>query len=141
MAASTTIRDAVVQIAVEDLVSHLATLEAELSQGRSIELLRGETVIAEMRAPKQISAMLSPDDRPFPDIVARLKAIYGDEVLPEGTGTKWIRDDRNGIEEALPEVAAKPIPDFRAQMREVFGDKVLDVDTTSWIREDRDGGA
>jgi hypothetical protein len=97
MATTVPVREAVTRVSVEDLASHLATLEKELGQVPLIEVVRGDTVIAEMRAPKQVSAAVRPEVR--------------------------------------------PIPDFRAQMREVFGDRVLDVDTTSWIREDRDGGA
>jgi hypothetical protein len=97
MATMGTVRDVVLRVPVEELPGHLATLETELGQVPLIEVVRGERVIAEMRAPKQVS------------------------------------------EQALP--IAGPVPDFRAQMREVFGDRVLDVDTASWIREDRDGGA
>jgi len=99
MATSTTIRDSVLQVAVEDLVSHLATLEAELSLGRSIELLRGETVIAEMRAPKtEVAGLGSVAERPLPDFMGRMKAIWGDTVFPEGTGVRLVRADRDGDE-------------------------------------------
>jgi hypothetical protein len=53
MATHATIRD-VQRVDVEDLTSHLATLESELSGGRAIELMRGERVIAELRAPTLI---------------------------------------------------------------------------------------
>ncbi|MBB5066796.1 hypothetical protein [Granulicella mallensis] len=82
------------RIAVEDMDKHLATLEAELSGGGAIELVRGDAVIAEVRAPQSVSV----DTRPF----------------------------------------SARMPDFKAQMREVFGDVVLDVDTTSWIEDDRE---
>jgi hypothetical protein len=97
MATVGTIRDAVTRVAVEDLVSHLATLETELGQVPLIEVVRGETVIAEMRAPKQMPAAVQLAVQPVPDFMARLKKIYGDEVLPAGTTTKWIRDDRDGL--------------------------------------------
>lgn len=99
MAASTTVRESVVRIAVDDLVSHLGTLEAELGQGRSIELVRGERVIAEVRAPQEAAPMVEAgsaagDGRPLPDFMGRLKAIYGDKVYPAGTAVKWVREGR-----------------------------------------------
>jgi hypothetical protein len=30
------------------------------------------------------------------------------------------------------------LPDFMAMLHEIYGDKPLDVDTTEWIREDRE---
>src|ERR1700761_8005055 len=84
------------RIAVEDMDKHLATLEAELSGGGAIELVRGERVVAEVRAPKIV---VEPQERvqpPMPDFMARMREIWGDEVLPEGTTTRWIREDRDG---------------------------------------------
>ncbi|QMV18119.1 hypothetical protein GOB94_04985 [Granulicella sp. 5B5] len=98
MAATTTARSSTVRLSVDELASHLETLEAELSGGRSIELLRGETVIAEVRAPQTSAAKPeAAGERSIPDFMARLKAMYGDEVLPAGTTTQWIRDDRDGL--------------------------------------------
>jgi hypothetical protein len=97
MGTTVPVREAVTRVAVEDLASHLATLEKELGEVPLIEVVRGDTVIAEMRAPRQVSAVVPAKARPMPDFMARLKAIYGDEVLPAGTTTKWIRDDRDGL--------------------------------------------
>jgi hypothetical protein len=94
MATSTTIRDSVVQIAVEDLPSHLASLETELSECHSIELVRGETVIAEVRAPKRLAEPERPADRPIPDFMARLRELYPDGPLDVDT-TAMIREDRD----------------------------------------------
>lgn len=84
------------RIAVEDLPSHLATLESELSGGRAIELVRGETVIAELHAPKPVELKPQADmRREMPDFMGRMRKIWGDEMLPEGTSTRWIREDRD----------------------------------------------
>lgn len=84
------------RIALDDLASHLETLEAELSGGRAVQLVRGETVIAEIRAPQPV-AMRMADDTPrkLPDFMGQMRAIWGDEVFPEGTGARWIREDRD----------------------------------------------
>ena len=97
MATTATTRDLVVRVSIDDFGSHLPTLELELSAGRSIELVRGETVIAEMHAPIRVAECSDIVERPVPDFMARLRNIYGDEVLPAGTTTKWIRDDRDGL--------------------------------------------
>ena len=96
MATEGTIRDAVVRLSVDDLSAHLATLEEELSGGKSIELVRGETVIAEVRAPVQRAVSEDPETRYIPDFMGRMKAIWGDKVFPEGYLTGIIREDRDG---------------------------------------------
>ena len=85
---------AVLRVQIEDLAAHLKAMEAELERGHRVELVRGDKVIAEMRAPE-------------------LAAV---------------------LQEERPEM-----PDFMARMRKIFGDKPLNVDTTAWVREDRDG--
>jgi len=80
-----------VRIRVEDLGQHLATLESELSDGRSIELVRNERVVAELRAKTEQEHV-----RPaMPDFMGRMKAIWGDKVFPEGYMTQAIREDRD----------------------------------------------
>jgi hypothetical protein len=83
------------RIAVEELGSHLATLEAELSDGRAIELMRGEKLIAEVRAPggAQAAVEAAPDRPAMPDFMAMLREIYGDKPLDVDT-TEWIREGR-----------------------------------------------
>lgn len=133
MAATGTIREVVgaQRIAVEDLASHLATLEAELSGGRAIELVRGGTVVAEVRA---VSSM---DQGPVPDFHARLRSIWGEKPLDVDM-TAVVRRDRDGEVEPIRKPFRERMPDYRAQMREVFGDEVLDVDTAEWVAEGRD---
>jgi len=83
----------VIRIAVEDLGAHLATLEAELTGVRAIELTRGERVIAEIHPTQELEAT---DLRPLPempDFMARLREIYGDKPLDVDT-TEWIREGR-----------------------------------------------
>jgi hypothetical protein len=94
MATIATVRDAVVKISVEELIKHLPTLEAELSEAGSMELVRDGKVIAEMRAPRQKSLLIEPADRPIPDFMARLRAIWGDKPLDVDT-TAMIREDRD----------------------------------------------
>ncbi len=97
MAASAQIYDRpVLRIAVENVSGLPAGLEAELAQGQRFELVRGNKVIAEVRAP---------------------------EADPEAQ---------------QPRVTAATF-DWEAQRRQMWGDRVFDVDTTEWIREDRDG--
>jgi len=100
MATTSTIRgevvsaDRVQRIAVEDMDKHLATLEAELSEGKSIELVRGEVVIAEVRAPKWVKLDTRSFAERMPDFESRLRRIYGDTVLDVDT-TAWISEDRD----------------------------------------------
>jgi hypothetical protein len=95
MLAPDTSRGLVVRIAVDDLGSHLATLETELSDGRSIELLRGDVVVAELRAKRDEPSSVMPARRDLPDFMGRMKAMWGDEVFPEGYMTQAIREDRD----------------------------------------------
>jgi hypothetical protein len=96
MAISETIRDMegakVQRIQVDDLAQHLATLEQELSEGRSIELARGETVFAEVRA----KTSLASEDKPWiiPDFLGQMREAFGDQVFPIGTALSWIDEDR-----------------------------------------------
>jgi len=92
MATAGTVREMVTRVSVEELTSHLATLEAELSDGRLIELVRGETVIAEVRAKDMNQASVAAE---LPDFMGRLRANWGDTVLPLGTGTALVREDRD----------------------------------------------
>ncbi len=93
MASSGTIREVsgggAQRIAVEDLASHLATLEAELSGGRAIELVRGGVVVAEVRAPIRGGFA-----RHVPQLKAQMKAIFGDEVLDVDTAA-WVAEGRD----------------------------------------------
>jgi hypothetical protein len=96
MATSETIRDIegakVQRIQVEDLARHLATLEQELSEGRSIELTRGEIVVAEVRA----KTSLASEEKPWaiPDFLGQMREVFGDQVFPTGTALSWIDEDR-----------------------------------------------
>jgi hypothetical protein len=100
MASTGTIREPVqgkaLRISVEELARQLATIEAELNGGRAVELMRGETVVAEVRAPRA-DASKAALDRPheLPDFMGRMRALWGDKVLPEGTGASWVREDRD----------------------------------------------
>jgi hypothetical protein len=81
------------RVPVEELAQHLATLEQELSDSGTIELVRGDTVIAELRAkPKTIT---TDDGRVIPDFMAQMREVFGDYVFPDGTGLKWINEDRD----------------------------------------------
>jgi len=93
MDAIDTAREGVLRIDVDDLSNHLATLEAELSGGRCIELVRGDIVVAEVRAKNPLP--ISPATRELPDFLGRMKAIWGDKVFPEGYMTAAIREDRD----------------------------------------------
>ncbi len=80
------------RIPVEELSAHLATLESELSGGRSIELTRGDEVIAEMKG--KAPSLVSPLKQELPDFMGRMRAIWGDRVL-DTDGTQIIREDRD----------------------------------------------
>jgi len=99
MATSETIRDIegakVQRIQVDDLAQHLATLEQELSEGRSIELVRGNTIVAEVHAPKTPPAVQIVGRPDLERMKARLRDTWGDQVFPSGTGAQWIREDRD----------------------------------------------
>lgn len=79
----------VLRIAVEDLAAHIETLEADLQGVSAIELTRGETVVAEVRAPV---AAVSRSAK-LPDFMAQLRATWGDQPLNVDT-TEWIREER-----------------------------------------------
>jgi len=90
----TTVATSVRRVAVEDLAAHLATLEAELSEGKAIEVMRGDKVIAELRGKTAVTVPLSRPD--VAAMKARLRATWGDTVLPSGTMTEVVRNDRDG---------------------------------------------
>ena len=96
MATSETIRDMegakVQRIQVDDLAQHLATLEQELSDSKTIELVRGDAVIAELRAPSK--NVLTKSGRVIPDFMGQMREVFGDQVFPLGTGLKWINEGR-----------------------------------------------
>jgi hypothetical protein len=97
MGALDTVRVSVLRMDVADFGDHLATLEAELSGGRCIELVRGDVVVAEVR-PKShpvVPVSVATADRELPDFLGRMKAIWGDKVFPEGYMTEAIREDRD----------------------------------------------
>jgi hypothetical protein len=87
-------RETVLRLSVEELGEHLATLEEELSGGRSIELIRGERVIAEVRAPKEEATTVAAVRPQMPDFKARLREIWGDQPLDVDM-TAVIREDRD----------------------------------------------
>jgi hypothetical protein len=97
MKALDTALGSVLRINVDEMADHLATLEAELSGGRCIELVRGQTVVAELRAKAAPSLPRSTPaaSRELPDFLGRMKAIWGDKVFPEGYMTEAIREDRD----------------------------------------------
>jgi hypothetical protein len=97
MNALDTVRESVLRINVDDMGDHLATLEAELSGGRCIELVRGAMVVAELRAKGVPAQPVSgpPAAREVPDFMGRMKAIWGDKQFPEGYMTQAIREDRD----------------------------------------------
>ncbi len=69
----------------------LDKLEPELKQGHRIEIMRGDTLIAELRAPK---VELAEGELPeMPDFMARMKQMWGDRTF--GDSAKWIREDRD----------------------------------------------
>jgi hypothetical protein len=103
MGATNTIREdalsvgRVQRIAIEDIDKHLATLEIELSGGRSIELVRGERVIAEVRAPERVVLDLRPFSERMPDFKAQMREVFGDVTLDLDT-TAWIEEDREDLD-------------------------------------------
>ena len=61
----------------------------------------------------------------------RVELVRGDHVIAQ-------------VLAVLPLAPPKPetgraMPDFRARLVQMWGDTPLDVDTTTWVREDRDG--
>jgi len=80
------------RVPIEELAQHLATLEQELSEGRSIELVRGETIVAEVRA----KAAPAAEEKAWvtPDFLGQMREVFGDYVFPDGTALKWIDEDR-----------------------------------------------
>jgi hypothetical protein len=85
------------RIAVEDLASHLATLEAELSGGRAIELVREGTVVAEVRAVEGGAKAQRVGEgfaRHLPMLRAQMKANFGDEILDVDTA-EWVAEGRD----------------------------------------------
>jgi hypothetical protein len=90
MAAATPIR-----IDLDELGSHIAVLESELSQGHSVELVRGGSLVGEVYAKSSPLREIA-ERPPMPDFMARLKETWGDHVFPEGYMTAIVREDRDG---------------------------------------------
>jgi hypothetical protein len=93
------------RISVEELASQVETLEAELKVGRAIELVRGGTVVAEVRPTKNApasrfeadpdgSAGQGPFHQRMPDYRAQMREVFGDEVLDVDTAT-WVAEGRD----------------------------------------------
>ena len=81
----------ILRLAIEELPARLADLESEISNGRSIELLRGGEVIAEVRA---VNEKASSSVRPnAPDFMARMRARWSNRIFNDST--QWIREDRD----------------------------------------------
>jgi len=71
------------------------TLEQVLAEG-PVELLRGGVAIAEVRAVRPAEPEEG-EPVPVPDFLARMRAVWGDSALPQGTTAQWIREDRDGF--------------------------------------------
>ena len=82
-----------IRIHVEDVSGLPSELEAELAEGRRVELVRGETVIAKLQV-SSADATRRPFLERMPDFMARLKEQYGDQIFSDSTAL--IRADRNG---------------------------------------------
>jgi antitoxin (DNA-binding transcriptional repressor) of toxin-antitoxin stability system len=73
---------------VRDLRYHFKDVEAQLAAGEEIEIVKGKKVIAKL-------VPIAPEPPiPRPDIMARLKANWGDRIL-EPSGAELIRWDRD----------------------------------------------
>lgn len=82
------------RLALDEPGNHLDALERELGEGHTVELVREGRVVGEVRQP--VSAQWRPlDRRELPDFMARMKEIWGDKVLPSGTGARLVREDRD----------------------------------------------
>ena len=83
----------VIRMQIEELPAHLATIETELQDARRIELLRGETVIAELTKPSHVEGKDALERSKRPDFAARLKEMWGDKIFEDST--PLIRADRD----------------------------------------------
>jgi hypothetical protein len=87
MAAATPIR-----IAIDDL--DLATLKSEINEGHSVDLVRGESVVAEVRTKPSLDSLTPPQRAKYEAIMARLRRDF-----PHGSSlidsTAIIREDRD----------------------------------------------
>ena len=75
-------------VTVRDLRYDFPKVERILRQGKEVQITKRGKVVA----------MLAPPPRaerpPMPDFMGRLKAIYGDRIMPT-TGAELIRQDRD----------------------------------------------
>ncbi len=67
-----------------------ATLERELGEGRSVKFVRDGRIIGELRSTREPAEHRRVE---MPDFAARLKEMWGDEILPDSTVS--IREDRD----------------------------------------------
>ena len=65
-----------IRVPVEELAAHRASLEAALADGRCVELVRGDTVIADIRA-RETKPESGKQDPEMPDFMARMKQMWG----------------------------------------------------------------
>ena len=70
---NTTVPELIIRVPVDELPAHLAQLETELSNGRMIEIVQGDLVIAEVRA-REANPVVRPH---APDFMARMRARLG----------------------------------------------------------------
>lgn len=72
----------------------------------------------------------------LPTIEAELEGGRPIELLRDGQVIAEIRG-----RELKTELGSRhpPMPDFLARLRRIYGNTPLAVDTTAWVREDRDG--
>jgi hypothetical protein len=83
-----------IRIAIDDLDANLTVLKAEINEGHSVDLVRGESVIAEVRVKPSVESLTPPQRLRYESMMARLR-----EDFPDGPSqidsTAIIRDDRD----------------------------------------------
>lgn len=81
-----------VRLALDDL--DLATFKSEINEGHSVHLIRGESVVAEVRVKPTVDSLTAPQRLKYETIMARLRRDF-----PEGPSlidsTAIIREDRD----------------------------------------------
>ena len=77
----------VLRVAVDELPCRLSNHDAELSLGRRIEIVRGDAVVAELRAleAEPLTSAVRPN---APDFITRMRARWGDHRFNDST--QWI---------------------------------------------------
>lgn len=84
-------------VTVDDLLQEFSRVEQLLAQGEEIEITRQGKTLGRIVPERSVEEEIVEDRKerpPLPDFLGRIRAVYGDEMLPV-TGAEIVRMDRD----------------------------------------------